>query len=165
MFHNSTLPNTENRAPEDGTKMEEVDIPQLPVTRSRRPLGDISNLAPSGRNNNLDAKRPNISTIAPPLPEPSVTDSIQSVGSSLSVTSSIDDTRPYMRRDSDNIDSRDVDNPLLCTEVVNDMYDNFRRIEMEVKVNPNYMNDQTHINEKMRAILIDWLVNEYIFMS
>ena len=159
MFLRSTKPETENSAPEDGTKMEEVDMPQqVPTARTRRPLGDISNFTSNGRN--PDAKRPavGVTSIAPPLPEAAVTDSVQTLGSVLSVSSSIDDARMYMRRDADNIDSRDIDNPLLCTEVVNEMYDNFRRIEIEDQVDCNYMSNQAHVNEKMRTILIDWLV-------
>ena len=30
--------------------------------------------------------------------------------------------------------------------------------ELETSVSPTYMRRQAHINEKMRAILIDWLV-------
>lgn len=151
MFLRSTKSATENSAPEDNTKME-IDAPQLPATRTRRPLGDISNLAP--KLSAGDAKK----MAVPPLPEPSVADSVQSIASALSVSSSIDDARPYMRRDADNIDSRDIENPLLCTEVVNEMYENFKRIENEIKVDCNYMSNQAHVNEKMRTILIDWLV-------
>lgn len=160
MFVRSTKPVTENSATEDGTKME-VDVPQLPSTRSRRPLGDISNLAPKVPAN--DAKKV---TAAPPLPEPFVTDSIQSLASAHSVSTSIDDSRPYMRRDADNIDSRDLSNPLLCTEVVNEMYESFRRTELEIKVDSNYMSSQVHVNEKMRTILIDWLVSyQFVYMQ
>lgn len=149
---------TENDAMES-TKMETVDGPSIPTGRARRPLGDISNFAPSERAMNPDAKRHAPSHLAPPLPEPSVSESVASMLGSVSVTCPIDDSRAYMRRDADNIDSRDVENPLLCTEVVNEMYENFRRIEKEVQVDSNYMANQTHVNEQMRTILIDWLVS------
>ena len=47
----------------------------------------------------------------------------------------MDDERVYMRRDADNIDARDNDNPLLCSTYVNEMYDLFRASENEFKVN------------------------------
>lgn len=47
-----------------------------------------------------------------------------------------DDERMYMRREADNIDARDNDNPLLCSTYVNDMYDLFRTTEREFKVDP-----------------------------
>ena len=71
----------------------------------------------------------------------------------------VDEERPYMARPSDDIDARDVDNPLLCTEYVNDMYDIFSGIERDNALNADYMANQPFINEKMRAILCDWLVS------
>jgi hypothetical protein len=70
-----------------------------------------------------------------------------------------DEERPYMSRPSDDIDVRDIENPLLCTEYVNEMYDIFSNLERDVALNPEYMSNQPFINEKMRAILCDWLVS------
>lgn len=70
--------------------------------------------------------------------------------------------RPYMDRPSDDIDARDVDNPLLCTEYVNQMYDNFRVMERELALDGQYMAKQSFINEKMRGILCDWLVEVHL---
>lgn len=41
-------------------------------------------------------------------------------------------------------------------------YAHFREKEVETSVSPTYMARQTHINEKMRAILIDWLVEVHL---
>ena len=71
----------------------------------------------------------------------------------------MDEERLYMARPSDDIDARDVDNPLLCTEYVNDMYDIFSGVERDTALNAQYMENQPFINEKMRAILCDWLVS------
>ena len=71
---------------------------------------------------------------------------------------SADDAREYMQREADDIDSRDASNPLLCSEYVNEMYEIFRVWEREFQVNANYMANQPYINERMRTILIDWLV-------
>jgi hypothetical protein len=68
--------------------------------------------------------------------------------------------RSYMDRPCDDIDARDIDNPLLCTEYVNQMYDNFSVMEKEYALTPDYMSKQQFINEKMRAILCDWLVSK-----
>lgn len=59
----------------------------------------------------------------------------------------------------DDIDARDSDNPAAVTDYVEDMYAYFRDREYRTGVSPNYMRQQSHINEKMRAILIDWLVS------
>jgi hypothetical protein len=66
--------------------------------------------------------------------------------------------RPYMQRPVDDIDSRDAGNPLLVSSYVNDMYKHFSIVERQYVVNPDYMKKQGYINEKMRCILVDWLV-------
>ncbi|KAJ8604708.1 hypothetical protein CTAYLR_006544 [Chrysophaeum taylorii] len=65
-------------------------------------------------------------------------------------------------RKADDVDARDATNPQACTDYVNDMYAHFREKEVETSVSPSYMGAQTHINEKMRAILIDWLVEVHL---
>lgn len=70
--------------------------------------------------------------------------------------------RAYMQRASDDIDARDSGNPLLAVSYVNEMYEKFNQLETELKVMPSYMNNQSFINERMRAILIDWLVRNML---
>ena len=70
-----------------------------------------------------------------------------------------------MRREADDIDARDAKNQLLCSEYVNEMYDIFRQSEIEFRVNANYMLTQPHINDRMRTILVDWLVEVKILFS
>ena len=41
-------------------------------------------------------------------------------------------------------------------------YAHYREKELETAVSPTYMTRQAHINEKMRAILIDWLVEVHL---
>lgn len=62
----------------------------------------------------------------------------------------------------DNIDERDADDPLCATEYVNDMYAHFRLIEGTKSVRPVFMETQPHINERMRSILVDWLVEVHL---
>jgi hypothetical protein len=66
--------------------------------------------------------------------------------------------RIYMQRSCDDIDGRDSDNPLLVTCHVNEMYVHFMELEREFAVKCSYMSRQDYINEKMRTILVDWLV-------
>ncbi|XP_068639758.1 G2/mitotic-specific cyclin-2-like [Aristolochia californica] len=56
------------------------------------------------------------------------------------------------------IDSCDKKNPLDVVEYVEDIYNYYRKTEGLSCVSPNYMSQQSDINEKMRAILIDWLI-------
>ena len=62
----------------------------------------------------------------------------------------------------DNIDERDREDPLCATDYVQDMYTFFREREPNTSVRPIYMENQTHINERMRAILVDWLVEVHL---
>jgi len=58
----------------------------------------------------------------------------------------------------DNIDERDANDPLCAAEYVKGMYEYYRVKERETSVRPTFMATQPHINERMRAILTDWLV-------
>ncbi|KAL6765689.1 B type cyclin [Haematococcus lacustris] len=60
------------------------------------------------------------------------------------------------------IDSEDRNNPLAETEYVNDIYSYYRRIEPKYRVSSTYMTSQADINDKMRAILVDWLVEVHL---
>lgn len=62
----------------------------------------------------------------------------------------------------DNIDERCKDDPLCTTDYVQDMYDLFRNKEKITSVLPVYMEEQSHINERMRTILVDWLVEVHL---
>ncbi|CAM9384150.1 unnamed protein product [Discosporangium mesarthrocarpum] len=58
-------------------------------------------------------------------------------------------------------DLDDKDNPDACAEYVLDMYRHFK--ELEEKYTPTvYMHTQADINCKMRAILIDWIVEVHL---
>jgi Cyclin, N-terminal domain len=62
----------------------------------------------------------------------------------------------------DNIDDRDAEDPLCVTAYVQDMYCHFREKEATTSVRPLYMENQPHINERMRSILVDWLVEVHL---
>ncbi|KAK6923257.1 Cyclin, N-terminal [Dillenia turbinata] len=61
------------------------------------------------------------------------------------------------KEDIVDIDSADVNNELAVVEYVEDMYKFYKLAENECRVH-NYMDSQLEINEKMRAILVDWLI-------
>ncbi|GER43931.1 cyclin [Striga asiatica] len=56
------------------------------------------------------------------------------------------------------IDGVDNKNPLAVTEYIDDIYDYYKKAERTSCVPPNYMAHQSDINERMRGILIDWLI-------
>lgn len=55
-----------------------------------------------------------------------------------------------------------VDNPQCVAEYVQDIYSYLREEEQGENFNPEYMQDQTEINPKMRGILVDWLVEVHL---
>ncbi|KAJ8764120.1 hypothetical protein K2173_005026 [Erythroxylum novogranatense] len=56
------------------------------------------------------------------------------------------------------IDGCEAKNPLAVVDYVEEVYAYYRRMESFSCVPPTYMAQQFDINEKMRAILIDWLI-------
>jgi Cyclin, N-terminal domain len=78
------------------------------------------------------------------------------------VTSNAYNSSSYQLGNPDNIDERDAEDPLCATEYVQDMYEHFRGKEAMTSVRPLYMENQMHINERMRSILVDWLVEVHL---
>lgn len=69
----------------------------------------------------------------------------------------------YENGTPDDIDAWDAHDPLQVTDYVADMYDHFRSKEEQCSVDSMYMGSaahgkQPHINESMRCILVDWLI-------
>ncbi|AES95280.1 G2/mitotic-specific cyclin-1 [Medicago truncatula] len=56
------------------------------------------------------------------------------------------------------IDTPDANDPLAVAEYIEDLYSYYRKVESTGCVSPNYMAQQFDINERMRAILVDWLI-------
>jgi len=57
-----------------------------------------------------------------------------------------------------NIDEHDTGNQLCVVEYIEDIYSFYRKTEVHSCVPADYMSRQSDINEKMRAILFDWLI-------
>lgn len=55
------------------------------------------------------------------------------------------------------IDAADVGNELAAVEYIEDMYKYYKEIEEEIQVS-DYMSSQSQLNQMMRSILIDWLI-------
>lgn len=60
------------------------------------------------------------------------------------------------------IDDADKKDPLAACPFIPHMMAFYKRTEPKVRVADNYMSNQCDINDKMRAILIDWLVDVHI---
>lgn len=135
-------------------KIQDESKSSFRATTKRRALGDITNAVKTEDPKDKVSKK---SVFAPTV---SVSQSQDLDENQNAPMIEDDEERVYMQRPSDDIDARDAENPLLCTEYVDEMYDNFRASEQKYMISPTYMTQQPHVNEKMRAILIDWLVRD-----
>lgn len=59
-------------------------------------------------------------------------------------------------------DKTTFEDPLECSEYVSEIFSHLKNTELEFIAQPGYMKRQPDINEKMRAILIDWLVEVHL---
>uniref|UniRef100_A0A7S3GGS5 Cyclin N-terminal domain-containing protein n=1 Tax=Palpitomonas bilix TaxID=652834 RepID=A0A7S3GGS5_9EUKA len=60
------------------------------------------------------------------------------------------------------IDSQDAHDPQVVFEYIDDIYKFLRKNELEKRFNHKYMKDQVDINERMRTILVDWLIDVHL---
>jgi len=70
--------------------------------------------------------------------------------------------KPVLNFGSPRADDKHRSNPLFAVDYVKDVYDHFRRTESKNRPSVTYMSTHTEITEKMRAILIDWLVDVHL---
>ena len=85
--------------------------------------------------------------------------------SAYSTTETISTTFSSLNLDSDrpaDVDMVDRLKPEYVTDYVVDIFNNFKKRETEGCARPNYMSKQTQITPKMRAVLIDWLVDVHL---
>jgi hypothetical protein len=60
--------------------------------------------------------------------------------------------------DGPNLDAEDVDDPLMVSEYVVEIFEYLKELEIATMANPDYMDSQTELEWKMRGILVDWLL-------
>ncbi|KAH7414393.1 cyclin-like protein [Phaeosphaeria sp. MPI-PUGE-AT-0046c] len=56
------------------------------------------------------------------------------------------------------LDKEDVDDPLMVSEYVVEIFDYLKELEIATMANPDYMDNQNELEWKMRGILVDWLL-------
>jgi hypothetical protein len=57
-----------------------------------------------------------------------------------------------------NLDAEDVDDPLMVSEYVVEIFEYMKELEITTMANADYMDNQTELEWKMRGILVDWLL-------
>lgn len=67
-------------------------------------------------------------------------------------------TLEELAKEAKDLDSEDLDDPLMVAEYVHDIFDYMKELEISTQPNPDYMKDQSELEWKMRGILVDWLL-------
>lgn len=63
-----------------------------------------------------------------------------------------------IEQDWTDLDKDDVDDPLMVSEYVQEIFEYLGELEVSTKPNANYMEMQDDLEWKMRGILVDWLI-------
>ena len=64
--------------------------------------------------------------------------------------------------DWQDLDEEDADDPLMCSEYVNDIFVYFYELESRMLPDSQYLYKQRHLKPRMRSILVDWLVEMHL---
>ncbi|CAG8462745.1 12162_t:CDS:2, partial [Ambispora leptoticha] len=73
-------------------------------------------------------------------------------------TSAHNSKRIKVQEEWEDLDKDDVNDPLMVSEYVVEIFEYLHELEKETMPNPNYMEFQKELQWKMRVILVDWLV-------
>jgi cyclin B len=134
--------------------MSAAPQPAGPATRTRTALGDLSNkysqLKDPVRAGKVGGKG---------LPGKS---SSASAARGVFDRSTEDAGRSAPKSPVDKVDMPDVHNPQAVIPYLHDIHRHYREAEAINLASGTYMSKQTDINEKMRAILIDWLIEVHL---
>ena len=68
------------------------------------------------------------------------------------------DDQPVYPEGVKDLDSEDLDDPLMVAEYANEIFEYLRDLECNSVPNPQYMSHQDDLEWKTRGILIDWLI-------
>ena len=67
-------------------------------------------------------------------------------------------TLEELSKQAKDLDSEDLDDPLMVAEYVHEIFDYMKELEIRTMPNANYMDNQGELEWKMRGILVDWLL-------
>jgi len=120
-------------------------------TKSQRKLLKSANKRPSAlleNDHTLKGKAKSLKKLKKRKSDPMMIDTEETRGDSVPMIPSIQ---------HEDIDEKDYGDPQSVAEYVTDIYNYLMEKEKDA-VDPYYLNNQLEINEKMRAVLVDWLI-------
>ncbi|CAG8503007.1 3046_t:CDS:2 [Ambispora gerdemannii] len=100
----------------------------------------------------------NVSTTSVAVAASNVTRTVAASTTSTTTTSSHHSKRIKVQEEWEDLDKNDVNDPLMVSEYVVEIFEYLHELEKETMPNPNYMEFQKELQWKMRLILVDWLV-------
>uniref|UniRef100_A0A8C9G324 Cyclin B2 n=1 Tax=Pavo cristatus TaxID=9049 RepID=A0A8C9G324_PAVCR len=134
---------------------------KVQVTGKRAVLEEIGNKVTRGSNVPKATKGPGkmTNTVVPPKPPAAVNQVLSPVPMDVSMQEEdlCQAFSDVLLHNVEDIDADDSGNPQLCSDYVKDIYLYLRQLELQQSVRPHYLDGKT-INGRMRAILVDWLV-------
>jgi len=148
---------------------ENAGMKRGPGRSARSALGDISNRGNAGTLAGKGGKK--AGAISKPFSiavekEPEEDVEIEDVGEKGNAPALVITTGPEIHHTLapvvDALDVGDLKNPKYAAEYVGDIYTHYRHVETRYMPDADYMSKQTDINEKMRALLIDWLIQVHV---
>lgn len=92
---------------------------------------------------------------APSKPEPAAAKAAPAPA--LEVKETFDDEK-YDIPEIPDLDEEDANDPLMVSEYVCEIFDYLKELEISTMANPDYMDNQSELEWKMRGILVDWLL-------
>jgi len=131
-------------------------------TRARAALGDISNrgLAGDSKLGKTGAKAGGLKPFADKMQvEPARSQIPADAGFKCAGDVA---NAPYRTEPVDKVDAADASNAQYIVPYLQDIHRHYREAEGLKHASPAYMSKQTDVNAKMRAILIDWLVEVHL---
>ena len=167
----------ENARPTRLTRAKSANTQQpIITTRKRAALGDVSNQANhkpkaqplksklANEKKNITTKiRPNSIVEEPPTKQrktlPSSPELLQTT--TTTTTQPKVETPPpavTLQQEWDDLDADDMEDPLMVSEYVVEIFNYLREQELLTLPTPDYMDNQKDLHWKMRGILVDWLV-------
>ncbi|RLV96065.1 G2/mitotic-specific cyclin CLB2 [Spathaspora sp. JA1] len=80
----------------------------------------------------------------------------------IAATSNLNKKTRLIDYEWQDLDEEDLDDPLMASEYVNEIFKYFYELEQRMLPDPQYLFQQKHLKPKMRSILVDWLVEMHV---
>ncbi|PSN72712.1 A/B/D/E cyclin, partial [Corynespora cassiicola Philippines] len=104
------------------------------------------------------AKEEDIEEVENVVPPSESTEKEESAKESVKESTKESTEEIALPEDVPDLDKEDVDDPLMVSEYVVEIFDYLKELEIATMANPDYMDSQNELEWKMRGILVDWLL-------